>query len=90
MTPATYQAVVGFVKIAVPEEERAEVLALLNPAMEQEEFLTTKEAATYLGVSIRTLQVYENEGKIRARRLSRQKVRWNKAELKALRNGGVA
>jgi len=46
--------------------------------------LTTKEAADFMGISVRTLQRYVTEGKIKpSYRLPGGRMRWDLEELKA-------
>lgn len=51
---------------------------------EEEEMLSTGEAAARLGVHPKTLRRYEAEGKIKARRLPGGNRRWKAADVAAL------
>ncbi len=71
-----------------PEEKKRILSALKQPIAPKPETLSRKEAALIFGVHPGSLKRWEKSGKIRPIRLTARCVRYNKAEVLALLEGG--
>jgi len=86
---AIIEAAINSDPTATPEE-KARVLAAMNPAKANQKMITKKAVAELLGVHIQTVNSYTRRGLLRPVKFTKRAVRYSEADVLHFQQNGAA